>query len=90
MVRLDSGTTAPCAVGLWVTDGTEAGTQKLLNGYGTWPANNYNGTFYFQNYTSAVGYVPFYYAVPGPKWHTGSAFSRRPRYRIPEPFNRKF
>jgi ELWxxDGT repeat protein len=58
-VRLDSGSTS--SVGLWVTDGTTGGTSKLFNGYGTGYEYVYHDTVYFANYTSAVGYEPFYW-----------------------------
>lgn len=54
ITRTDSGSVS--AVGVWVTDGTTAGTSKLLDGYGTGNVFVYNNMLFFSNYESATGY----------------------------------
>lgn len=51
--RLDSGTTN---IGVWVTDGTAAGTSEVLSGYGTGPVHKYNNAIWFSNFESGTGY----------------------------------
>ncbi len=66
LVRSDSNSSATGAIGLWESDGTEGGTRKLFNSYGTGAAYNFNGTFHFANFTTDVGYEPFYYSIQAP------------------------
>lgn len=54
ITRTDSGSTT--TVGVWVTDGTSAGTSKVLDGFGTGNVFIYNNMVFFSNYETATGY----------------------------------
>lgn len=50
-------------IGIWESDGTEGGTQKLFTATGTGVPFNFNGTLLFQSFTATVGFEPFYYTL---------------------------
>ncbi len=63
VVKLDSGSVSQ--VGLWESDGTENGTQKIFNGYGTGNPFVYKNALFFTNYEAATGYELWTYAPGG-------------------------
>ncbi|MBI2258234.1 MAG: T9SS type A sorting domain-containing protein [Flavobacteriia bacterium] len=54
ITRLDSA--GSTNIGVWVTDGTDSGTSKLLEGYGTGYVHIFNNNAFFTNYETATGY----------------------------------
>jgi ELWxxDGT repeat protein len=62
ITRLDSGSFTN--VGVWKSDGTVAGTSKILVGYGTGFCHVFNNDVFFSNIDPATGGEPWHLGAP--------------------------